>query len=382
MSTTTDTEVVLSHLAALRAAGAGEDRLQRTRRTLLDLAGLCPDGLLAAQTEHIIRWGDIRGFADKPRERRMGVLRGFYDWCVAERLLVVSPIVDGMAPARARRVNRAPLDDETAHLVAGFRDAQQRRNLSPLTIERRRCDIVRLAEFTPGSLLDVSRAEIIRYLATRGQAPRTQYATVSNLHAFYVWARREGLTDEDPTVDVDRPRLPRLIPRPIADDDLALALEHAEPAMRLWLALASRAGLRCAEIGQLEREDILDHADPPTLNVGRGKGGHQRVVPLHPLVIAELRRFNGPRTGPLFFNSVRRQLNGNDISIQTNRYLRDLGIDSTMHKLRHWFGTEVYRASQDLRLTQELLGHSSPTTTAGYAAWSNARAAETIRDLR
>lgn len=382
MTSAADSELVLTYIASLRSRRVTQDTLGRVRRTLIDLAKLCPDGLLGASTEQVVRWADIRGFSPKPLERRMGILRSFYEWCVDERLIVVTPIVEGLAPARARRTDRAPLDEETDGLIAAFGDAQRRRNLSTGTIDRRRCDLVRLAEFTPGSILEVSRAELIRYLATRGQAPRTQYATISNLHAFFEWARREGLTDEDPTVDIDRPRLPRLIPRPIADDDLDYAIEQAPRDIRFWLVLASRAGLRCAEIGQLEREDILDNANPPTLIVGHGKGGHQRVVPLHPMVIDELRRFNGARTGPLFFNTIGRQLNGNDISVTANRFLKDIGTDSTMHKLRHWFGTEIYRASQDLRMTQELLGHSSPTTTAGYAAWSNARAAETVTDIR
>jgi integrase/recombinase XerC len=50
-------------------------------------------------------------------------------------------------------------------------------------------------------------------------------------------------------------------------------------------------------------------------------------------------------------------------------YLNDLGIESTMHKLRHWFGTQTYRTSgHDLLLVKDLLGHARVTTTEGYPA--------------
>jgi integrase/recombinase XerC len=63
-------------------------------------------------------------------------------------------------------------------------------------------------------------------------------------------------------------------------------------------------------------------------------------------------------------------------------YLHDLGINATGHQLRHWFGSEVYANTHDIRVTQELLGHSSPTTTAGYVAYSHVDAAAAVASLR
>ena len=68
------------------------------------------------------------------------------------------------------------------------------------------------------------------------------------------------------------------------------------------------------------------------------------------------------RRGPLWDETAA------SISRKGNKFLHSLGIASTMHTLRHAFATKVYRASKDLRLTQELMGHSSPQTTAVYAA--------------
>ena len=61
--------------------------------------------------------------------------------------------------------------------------------------------------------------------------------------------------------------------------------------------------------------------------------------------------------------------------------LRNLGIESTFHAPRHYFATSVYSASLDLRLTQDLMGHASPTTTAVYPAWDASKATDVIAGL-
>jgi len=69
------------------------------------------------------------------------------------------------------------------------------------------------------------------------------------------------------------------------------------------------------------------------------------------------------------------------VGIAISRYLRDLGIDATAHRARHWFATEVYAQGHDIRVTQELLGHSDPSTTAGYVAYSHVDAAAAVGAL-
>jgi integrase len=70
------------------------------------------------------------------------------------------------------------------------------------------------------------------------------------------------------------------------------------------------------------------------------------------------------------------------VSIAIREHLRGLGIDATGHMARHWFATEIYAKTHDLRMTQELLGHAHTQTTAGYVAWSPANAAAAIGSLK
>lgn len=62
-------------------------------------------------------------------------------------------------------------------------------------------------------------------------------------------------------------------------------------------------------------------------------------------------------------------------------YLAGLGISATMHQLRHRFGTMAYEACQDIRVVGELMGHSSPSVTAGYVAYSKAEAKRAVLAL-
>jgi integrase len=57
-------------------------------------------------------------------------------------------------------------------------------------------------------------------------------------------------------------------------------------------------------------------------------------------------------------------LKGNNVSQAGGYYLRSLGISASIHQLRHWFETNLYARTQDLRMVQAMLGRSSPTTTA------------------
>ena len=69
------------------------------------------------------------------------------------------------------------------------------------------------------------------------------------------------------------------------------------------------------------------------------------------------------------------------ISHLCNQHLHDCGIAATLHQLRHRFGTGTYRVTRDLRVVQELLGHESVSTTAGYAAYDKADAIRAVENL-
>lgn len=262
---------------------------------------------------------------------------------------------------------------ERADVVDLWLRAQRRRNLSPLTIDKRASVARRLSVHAGVPLLDVTTEQIYDWLDSRTISARTRYTDISHVAAFFHWAIRDGHATVNPTERIDRPKVPAGIPRPIDTDDLRRALLLAtDPAMCAMLHLAAFAGLRCAEIAGLDWADI--NGD---MMLVHGKGGKDRVVPVHPLIRSALRAVPNRRThGSLFGLCPRR------VSHAIRRHLHDTGVIASAHQLRHWFATAVYEASgADLRMTQELLGHSSPTTTAMYTRWASSRSSEVVATM-
>ena len=227
-----------------------------------------------------------------------------------------------------------------------------------------------------GPLAMVNRAELEAWWDALSVSAGTRHAYHAHIAGYFQYLQERGWRDDDPSRYLVKPKVVQRLPRPIPDERLAKALAGADYPMNAFLALAAYAGLRAHEIASLRGE----HIGPDRLFVHDGKGGRQRFVPIHPTVMALLQ--NAPRTGPVFFNLRGGTLTANTLSHRANRYLREMGIPDTFHSLRHAFGTHVYRDSQDIRLTQELLGHASIATTALYTQVDNVKARDVVRGLR
>jgi integrase/recombinase XerC len=280
-----------------------------------------------------------------------------------------------------------PITTETAELLRLYRTHERRKGDLPSSIEAREARLKAFARWIePRELLGATRQDVERFLdkrrtkAGREITSRTRYCWIAHLHGFFAWALDEELVADDPTRRVVRPKQRRTLPRPIRDDDLVMAIRSARPAMRAMLSLAAFAGLRAGEIAGIERDDVLEAKG--LIRVRHGKGDKERIVPLHPDVLEALRVLPMPKSGALFLRARGGRYSPNWLSACCSRYLHEMGIDASAHQLRHWFATEVYATTHDIRVTQELLGHSSPTTTAGYIAYSHVDAAAAVGALR
>jgi site-specific recombinase XerD len=246
-------------------------------------------------------------------------------------------------------------------LMTGWAAHQRRRGLAVATIDKRARLLRRWCERV-GDPFTAEPVELERWLDELDLATNGRYAVISHLHQFYRWAMREGLTGNDPTVFVDRPRVKQGLPRPIHPTDLDLALLTAAPGMRVALLLAATSGLRCCEVARLRWDDVHD-GQARVL----GKGNKERIVPLHSETVRALDEVGRSSVFVLAgWQSSKPTAPGGVVSQRGNAHLHSLGITSTMHTLRHYAGTHALRGCGDLRKVQELLGHSSPATTAIY----------------
>ena len=250
-------------------------------------------------------------------------------------------------------------------LIRTYCTEMTRQNLSDGTLNRRRQILERITEQI--GLATATPEQIQRFLDDRDIGPRTRYHWISHLSAFYSWAVIEGFIDSDPTIRIQRPKLPRLLPRPIGSDDLGRALSSSTGVMHSWLLLASYGGFRCAEIARLNVEDI--NFGERLIRV-HGKGDRERLVPMHPLIAEDLRSRSLPRSGPVFRRVRGTRFPAAMVSREISVFLASLEIPATAHALRHWFGTAAYQNCKDLRVVQELLGHASVTATTLYTQWS------------
>ncbi len=257
----------------------------------------------------------------------------------------------------------------------------EQRNLRETYIQTRRRTIAQL-ERELGIAADVAtERDLIRWYeqVSARMVPEARGVYLSHVQCYYRWLLAEQIILADPTARLIRPRLKRRLPRPMNSDELARAIQTAPARVRPWLLLAAFEGLRTIEIAHLRTDDVDLDANVICVN---GKGGRQRLLPLHPEVREALLPLLHKR-GWLFHHYSRPgPPTAHNVSFGINHHLRRQGITSTAHAARHWFLTNIYRTSLDLRLTQELAGHSSPTTTAGYAAWSPGRAAGIVNELR
>jgi len=265
-------------------------------------------------------------------------------------------------------------------LIGAHQVDQERRGLRPLSIDARNCQLRALARMAgPRSLLDLTRQEIEVFLDGRNVGPKTRYAWLSHLHSFYVWAIREDLTTHDPTLKIVRPKVRRGLPRPANVDELRQALGVARPHERCWILLAAYMGLRCQEIAGMRREDVLDGEG--LLRVVKGKGGYERLVPLHPAVLLALDALPMPRVGWIFTRPRGGPYLPIHLSQNFNDFLRRSGVDATAHQLRHRFATSLYAEGRDIRMVQEMLGHADLSTTAVYTAFDTRAAAAAIGNM-
>jgi integrase/recombinase XerC len=203
----------------------------------------------------------------------------------------------------------------------------------------------------------------------------------SALRSFYKFlSRRHGLVN-NPLADVQMPKAERKLPVVLTlkqvEELLALPLrlpkEKQAPA---WIPARDAAiletfystGLRLHELVGIDVEDIDPYNDTITV-VGKGRKERLALLGAHAAkAVQHYRHAAAVHSGPLFLSKLRKRITTQAVGDVLEKYLRksDIGLRITPHKLRHSFATHLLNNGADLRSVQELLGHSSLSTTQIY----------------
>lgn len=270
---------------------------------------------------------------------------------------------------------------------------------SPHTIAAYQRDLENFLAFLAGHfgraadaemLVDLTAADIRAWLADRLNSGLSRSSTAraaSVVRGFFRFLDRRALVHNPVAMRFRAPRIPHSVPRPLpAGDARALVNEADQISDTDWIgdrdkavmSLLYGAGLRISEALALTPRDF--HGRPASLVI-RGKGRKQRLVPMlaiiHTLVDTYKTScpFPFPATGPLFLGARGGPLNAAVLQRQMRRLRTLMGLpdSATPHALRHSFATHLLSRGADLRAIQELLGHSSLSTTQRYTEIADTR---------
>lgn len=288
-----------------------------------------------------------------------------------------------------------------ADVDAFLRHVAIERGLSANTVAAYRRDLAVyagwLAEDGVTGMEQVTPATVSAYLnhlGTRVESPLTaaslarMLSTVRGLHRFLL---EEGRVERDAAHDIRPPKLPSRLPKAISIDQVAslLAATDGDELDRLrdkaLLELLYATGARVSEAVGLNVDDVID-ADVVRLT---GKGSKQRIVPLGRYARAAVAAYlvrarpvlsaRGRATPALFLGMRGARLSRQNVwlIIRAAAERAELGIELSPHTLRHSFATHLLAGGADVRVVQELLGHSSVATTQIYTLVT----VDTLRDV-
>jgi len=202
---------------------------------------------------------------------------------------------------------------------------------------------------------------------------------VAGVRNFYRWLDRTGQLHNLAIELLKLPKTERRLPRPVSEQEAEdiVTLSKNIPSEN-WIGLRDKAlftllygaGLRISEALNLKHQDLTQK----TRIVVTGKGNKQRVIPLLPIVTESLCHYltscpyTEEPTGFVFVGERGEKLNASVAQRHLRQLRRQLNLPDTVtpHALRHSFATHMLSGGVDLRSLQELLGHSSLSTTQLY----------------
>ncbi len=232
---------------------------------------------------------------------------------------------------------------------------------SPGTIYQHSYALRRFAATTHLDPWPVTLEQLAGYMASLDHLGAAARRTPRQaLRGFYGWGRLVSRWDDNPAAHLPAIKAPRGVPRPAPEHSVKIGLRDSDRRTRLMIRLAVGAGLRCREICQVRTDDVLDDLVGHSLVV-RGKGDHQRTVPITDELAIELRRQDA---GYVFPGKIDGHLSPARVSELISEALPP-GV--TAHQLRHRYGTRAYQlGGRDVRAVQRLLGHAYVSTTQVY----------------
>ena len=259
------------------------------------------------------------------------------------------------------------------------------KGLSKNTVQAYRRDISSFIDFVELEDINlITRLHISSYimdLRELGIAPSSMSRKISALKSFFKWACANEYLSNNPISSIEPAKLPKHLPKVLSSNDIEMIM-HADLSLleRTILEMLYSCGLRVSELCKLKLCDINMQSQNI---ICYGKGAKERIVPFGDYAKQILLSYLKDReivvnstdinTDYLLVNENGRMMTRQDIYRIVHKLGAIINKDISPHTLRHTFATHLLENGADLRVVQELLGHSDVATTQLYTHISKKR---------
>ena len=262
------------------------------------------------------------------------------------------------------------------------------KGLSQNTLDAYRRDLENFSDVSEiDDIKSVDRIMInsyVRSLKEKKYAPTSIIRKVASLRGFFKWAYSVGILDKNPASTLEQPKVPQRLPKVISIKEIEELLHNnLTPLQHVIIELLYSCGLRVSELVNLKVSDI----DLSSKYVRCfGKGSKERVIPIGETAKQVVKEYLPQRdflikkhnldTKRLLILDNGRLITRQDVYTFIHEQGKLIHKNISPHTLRHSFATHLLENGADLRIVQELLGHSDVSTTQLYTHISKKRLKE------
>ena len=261
------------------------------------------------------------------------------------------------------------------------------KGLSLNTIDSYRRDLYEFADYSHCGANEVNRtilSTFIRHLKERKLAPTSIIRKIASLRGFFKWAYSMEIITTNPASTLEQPKIPQRLPKIISLKEIEEILNSGLDLLQAVIVeLLYSCGLRVSELVNLKITDI----DIKSRYLRCfGKGSKERIIPIGHKAIDKINDYLVERnfllkkynleTKRLLITDTGRFINRQDVYSFIHERGKHIHKNISPHTLRHSFATHLLENGADLRVVQELLGHSDVSTTQLYTHVSKKRLKE------
>ncbi len=266
------------------------------------------------------------------------------------------------------------------HIEQFCNSLKAEKDVSPHTMRAYTKDLEEFLSFTDKKPQDIDNLDIRGFLASlhyRKLKKSSIARKLATIRSFFKYLHREGIVKKNPAKLVSSPKVQKILPRFLTVDEAFALMDSPKGDTfqasrdKAILELLYSSGLRVSELTTL---DINDFDIKESLVRVKGKGKKERIIPIGSKAVEAMENYLPERillkkkSQALFLNNRGGRLTQRSIRRIVDKYGRMIALKGHLspHALRHTFATHLLHGGADLRAIQELLGHSSLSTTQKY----------------